>query len=104
MVPWALLAGSAPTEGVAPGPEVLLDEVGLSEEKPEAGWCREVTPVLSVSCSGRMGPVSVVLPGRSAWVSVFEVLGSVLESVRPCVAFAEFASVESAFQVSFHMT
>jgi len=55
-------SGAAPTEGVAPGPDVSLDDVGLSEEVAEVGLWMEVTPVLSVSCSERIGPVAGVFP------------------------------------------
>jgi hypothetical protein len=59
--------GSAETDGVAPGPDVSLLEVGLSEEVAEVGLWTDVTPVFSVSCSGRMGPVEGVFPG---WAEV----------------------------------
>lgn len=64
-VSWGAVAGSALTEGAAPGPVLSLDEVGLSDAVAEVGLWSEVTPVLSVSCSDRMGPVEVVLPGAS---------------------------------------
>lgn len=73
-----------PTEGMRPEPEVSLEEVGLSEEVVDVGLCADVTPVLEVSCSERMGIVVGVLPGVSEvfefLVSVVEVVGSV-ESV-----------------------
>lgn len=56
--------GSAETLA-APGPELSFEEVGLSDEVAEVGLWAEVTPVLSVSCSGRMGSVAGVLPGAS---------------------------------------
>ena len=43
-----------------------FEEVGLSLEVAEVGLWAEVTPVLSVSCSGRMGPVAGVLPVSGA--------------------------------------
>jgi hypothetical protein len=82
----APLAGSAPTLGAAPGPELSLDEVGLSEDVADVGLCADVTPVLSASCSGRMGRVVAVLPGRSVFAApplvVLSVLLSVLLPVR----------------------
>jgi hypothetical protein len=81
VVGWAPLAGSAPTLGAAPGPELSLDEVGLSEEVADVGLCADVTPVLSVSCSGRMGAVAAVFPGRSVFAAPPLVLLSVLSSV-----------------------
>lgn len=54
------LVGSAETEGSGPVEEVSLEEVGLSDVNPVDGLGVSVTPVLSCSCSGWMGPVDTL--------------------------------------------
>ena len=94
--------GSAPTEGVGPAPEVSLEEEGGSEEVVDEGLCAEVTPVLSASCSERIGNVVGVLPGMSGlvdvvFVSVVEGIASVSEVAVGFVDFvAEGVNVGSA--------
>lgn len=76
---WGAEEGSAPTEGVGPAPEVSLEEEGASEAVADVGLCANFTPVLSVSCSERMGIVEVVLPGISGFEVVFVCIVSVFE-------------------------
>jgi hypothetical protein len=74
---FVLDAGGTPTEGLGPALEVSFEDVGFMVEVAEAGLCREVTPVLSVSCSGRMGPVEAVFPVVVVGTVVEDVVGSV---------------------------
>ena len=82
------------TEVARPAAGVLLEEGG-SKDRGNVGLWTDVTLVLSVSCSERIGIVDVVLSGTSGFVeavlvyvaegvvSVFESeIGSVLEGVE----------------------